>query len=238
MLVIGHRGAAGTHPENTLLSVAHALEVGADWVEIDVRMVDNTIIVLHDDTLDRTTNGSGSLYRHSLSELREFDAGGGEQIPLLSEVMDLIGARAVLNIEIKQVGIAAPLLDLIKSCIARQPNWQHRIMLSSFLPGVMREIAELAPAGCLLGVLSEGRAAESMALATDIDAYSINLSRDQLSAAAVRRAHERGLKALVYTVNATVEMARCLDCSVDGIFTDFPERAIAFLRKSPMIPKT
>ena len=74
MWIIGHRGAAGTTPENTLASIADALNCGVDWIEIDVRMIDDTIIVLHDETLDRTTDGSGSVYKHSLAELRSLDA--------------------------------------------------------------------------------------------------------------------------------------------------------------------
>jgi glycerophosphoryl diester phosphodiesterase len=84
MWVIGHRGAAGKWPENTLLSIQHAISYGVDWVEIDVRSIDGEIIVMHDDTLDRTTNGTGFIDAHSLASLRSFDAGRGERIPLLS----------------------------------------------------------------------------------------------------------------------------------------------------------
>ena len=84
MWIIGHRGSAGTSPENTLLSIKEALYERVDWIEIDIRMVDETIIVLHDETLDRTTDGYGSVYKYSLADLRKFDAGNGEKIPLLT----------------------------------------------------------------------------------------------------------------------------------------------------------
>ena len=79
MWIIGHRGSAGTSPENTLLSIKEALYERVDWIEIDIRMVDETIIVLHDETLDRTTDGYGSIYEYSLADLRKFDAGNGEK---------------------------------------------------------------------------------------------------------------------------------------------------------------
>ena len=101
MWIIGHRGAAGTAPENTLLSITRALNFSVDWIEIDIRMVDNTIILLHDENLDRTTNGSGSVYDYGLAALRTLDAGNGEKIPLLTEVLNLIDAKAGINIEIK-----------------------------------------------------------------------------------------------------------------------------------------
>jgi len=236
MWIIGHRGAAGTSPENTLLAITHALEARVDWVEIDIRMVENTIIVLHDDTLDRTTSGSGSAYECSLTDLRKLDAGDGEQIPLLSEVMDLIDTRAGLNIEIKQPGLNQALVALISDAIERQPNWRNRLMFSSFIPQVMLELRDLAPSGCLLGGLSERGAKDPLEFAVGIGAFSLNLSLAQLSRRLVQQAHARGLKVLVYTVNDIDDIVRCIDASVDGVFTDYPERAIAFLDNSPMIP--
>jgi glycerophosphoryl diester phosphodiesterase len=236
MWVIGHRGAAGTWPENTLLAISHALEYGVEWVEVDVRMIDDAILLLHDESLDRTTNGSGSAYRYSLARLRSLDAGDGERIPLLTEVMDLIDARAGLNIEIKQRGIAQTLVALTDTYMDRQPDWRGRLMLSSFFPEVMAELSTLAPPGCLLGALSEGGTEESLGYAARIGAYSLNLPLEQLSDSLVQQAHDRGLRMLVYTVNEDDDIRRCYRSSVDGIFTDFPQRAIAFLKKLPMIP--
>jgi glycerophosphoryl diester phosphodiesterase len=236
MWIIGHRGAAGTWPENTLLAITHALEAGVDWVEIDIRMVEDTIIVLHDDTLERTTNGSGSVYQFSLADLRGLDAGDGERIPLLSEVMDLIDTSAGLNIEIKQPGLNQALVALTSDYIERQPNWRNRLMFSSFIPQVMLDLCAAPPDGCLLGSLSKRGTEESLEFAAGISAFSLNVSLKRLSRRLVQQAHARGLKVLVYTVNDIDDIVRCIDASVDGIFTDYPERAIAFLDNSPMIP--
>lgn len=236
MWIIGHRGSAGTSPENTLLSIEQALDARVDWIEIDVRMVDDTIIVLHDETLDRTTNGSGSVYQYSLADLREFDAGAGENIPLLTDVMQTIDARAGLNIEIKQANIVTQLLELTDEFLRRQPDWRDRLMFSSFIPPVMRELRNAVPDSCLLGSLSESDVDDPIEVATNLNAYSANISLTQLSSPLVENAHLHGLKVLVYTVNEIADIRRCLEVSVDGIFTDFPQRAIAFIDNSPMIP--
>jgi glycerophosphoryl diester phosphodiesterase len=238
MWIIGHRGAAGTSPENTLLSIKEALNYGVDWVEIDVRIVDDTIIVLHDETLDRTTNGSGSIYQYSIADLRKVDAGCGEKIPLLVEVMQAIDARAGLNIEIKQQHIVQQLISLTNEYLALQPNWRNHLMLSSFIPEVMTELSLVAPDGCLLGALSDSNLVDPIQLAHRFNAYSTNISLGQLSRALVEQAHRHGLKVLVYTVNDAADIRRCFELSVDGIFTDFPERAIAFINNSPIIPGT
>jgi glycerophosphoryl diester phosphodiesterase len=191
--------------------------------------------LLHDETLDRTTNGSGSVYRHSLAALRELDAGDGEKIPLLTEVLDLIDARVGLNIEIKERGMTGPLLELTNAYLMRNPRWRKRLMFSSFLPGVTIELGRVAPADYLIGGLCDDHAEKSLALAVGIGAFSLNISLSQLSQSIVQNAHANGVKVLVYTVNACADINRCLDASVDGIFTDFPARAIAFISNSPMI---
>ena len=100
-LCIGHRGACGHEPENTLRSIRRALELGAHGVEIDVRLVHGELLVMHDAKLDRTTNGRGYLARKSLEVLRALDAGQGERIPTLREVFETVHRRAFINIELK-----------------------------------------------------------------------------------------------------------------------------------------
>ncbi|HCU88956.1 MAG TPA: glycerophosphoryl diester phosphodiesterase [Gammaproteobacteria bacterium] len=230
MWVIGHRGAAGTAPENTLLSITNALNCGVDWIEIDVRMIDNSIIVVHEESLDRTTNGSRSAYGYGLAKLRTLDSGNGEKIPLLTEVLSLIDAKAGINIEIKQHGFIQEILKLARVFTKHQPDWRNRIMFSSFIPEVMSDLKELDLSGCVVGSLSKDTAEDPIRLATDLGAYSVNISFEHLSESLVEGAHKNGLKVLVYTVNDPVAIERCIELSVDGIFTDFPERTIATYR--------
>ena len=114
MICIGHRGAMGYAPENTLKSFALALELGASWVEADVHYVDDHLIVMHDERLERTTNGKGLLSEKSFNYLRKLDAGDGEKIPTLEELLDLIVGKAGINIELKGPGTAGPVIELIR----------------------------------------------------------------------------------------------------------------------------
>jgi len=226
MWVIGHRGSAGNWPENTLAAIRHAIACGVDWVEIDIRSIDDEIIVLHDDTLDRTTNGTGSVYAHTLASLRSLDAGQGEKIPYLNEVMDTIDARVGLNIEIKQRGSNAELQDTLVRYLDKNSRWRDKIMLSSFMDDVMRELSDTAPGGCLLGALTDSDPIDTIETATRLGMYAANISLRQLSKSVVEHAHQNKLKLLVYTVNDRDDVARCKRMNVDGIFTDYPERAM------------
>jgi len=226
MWVIGHRGSAGNWPENTLAAIRHAIACGVDWVEIDIRSIDDEIIVLHDDTLDRTTNGTGSVYAHTLASLRSLDAGQGEKIPYLNEVMDTIDARVGLNIEIKQRGLNAELHDTLVRYLDKDSRWRDKIMLSSFMDDVMRELSDTAPGGCLLGALTDSDPIGTIETATRLGMYAANISLRQLSKSVVEHARQNKLKLLVYTVNDRDDVARCKRMNVDGIFTDYPERAM------------
>ncbi|MGR9089725.1 MAG: glycerophosphodiester phosphodiesterase [Gammaproteobacteria bacterium] len=235
MLIIGHRGAAGTHPENTLASIDAAIAARADWIEIDVRLVDGEIIVLHDERLERTTNGSGSVYDMTFEQLRRLDAGDGEHIPLLREVLERIDARCGLNIEIKQPDIARELATFLRQVLRARPAWHGKIMVSSFLREPMLEFAALKADGVELAALSDHTSVAALEFALAIGATALNVSLAELTGSIVAMAHERDLRLLVYTVNDAVDMARCRELDVDGIFTDYPLRAIAFLRDEPMI---
>ena len=232
MFIFGHRGAAGHYPENTLGGFARAIDYGVDGIELDIRLIDHELIVFHDDTLDRCTDGSGNIYTKRLDELRNLDAGNGERIPTLEEVMRLIDARCVLNIEIKQDGLIAELTALLARTMSMQSAWHNRLMLSSFLPGPLRELAALKMPGWRLAALSDQRFAQTLQFAQEIAAHSINVSRAELSREIVSSAHAAGLQVFVYTVNDTQEFRRCADCNADGLFTDFPDRAIAFFGES------
>src|SRR3989344_4626849 len=115
VLRIAHRGASGHKPENTLAAFAKALEIGVDIIELDVRVCKTgELVVFHDMALERTTNGNGLVADTSLEELKKLDAGGGEQVPTLKEVIDLVNKRVVLNIEMKGKGVVEQLATILK----------------------------------------------------------------------------------------------------------------------------
>ncbi len=229
MLVIGHRGAAGHRPENTLASLRLALTLGADAVEVDVQMLAGALIVLHDETLERTTNGHGHYKAMSLAALRALDAGEGERVPLLEEVIALTCGRIGLNIEVKEAGIAAQVVDFVLAATTALPAWRARILLSSFDIETSAVLARLR--GTMgFGLLYEEAFESALARALELGAKSLHMPLRALDAAAVSRAQAQGLAVYVYTVNANADIARCRAAGVDGVFSDYPDRVIAAQR--------
>lgn len=223
MLIIGHRGAMGHAPENTLQSVQIALDIGVDWIEIDVYAVENDIVVIHDDTLDRTTNGHGAVMDHSLASLRRLDAGKGQQIPLLNEVVDLIDAKAGLNIELKGPGTAAPVINYLNDLLP--PHWTpDQILLSSFDHTELQQAKRLNPVFNRAPLYWTGEIDYDFVMG-NLEAVCVNPSLQMVTQEMVDEAHSNGLAVLVYTVNEKADIERMRKMGVDGIFTNFPDRA-------------
>src|SRR5271154_2195490 len=131
-LCIGHRGAKGLEAENTLRSVRKALDLGVDGVEIDVYLAGGQLVVIHDDTLERTTNGRGRVEDQSFEYLRSLEAGLGEKIPTLREVFETVNRRAFINIELKGGGTAEPVLELIEEYVNKRGWVREDFLISSF----------------------------------------------------------------------------------------------------------
>src|SRR5260370_42354889 len=141
----GHRGASGHEPENTVRSVRRALELGADGIEVDVYFADGQLVGIHDDTLERTTNGHGRVMQKSFAYLRSLDAGLGEKIHTLPEIFDAVNRRAVINVELKGPHTAAPVVALITGYVNRH-GWRFDdFLVSSFDHAQLREAKQLCP---------------------------------------------------------------------------------------------
>jgi len=230
VLVIGHRGAAGLEPENTLRAVRRAIEVGVDGVEVDVRQVDGELVLFHDSTVERTTDGRGSLAVYDFPSLRGLDAGQGERVPTLRELLECVAARVCINIELKDTGIATEVKAALQAALARQPQWRGRLLLSAFDEAETSALGPAEPGLWKVGVLFRGGGDEAIERARAIGAWSIHPSCEQVNPAFVRRAREAGLEVLVYTVNDPGEVHRMLRLGVGGLFSDFPDRLLAALR--------
>ena len=218
---IGHRGAAGHEPENTLRSIRRALELGADGVEIDVRYVDGELIVFHDARLERTTNGRGFVARKSFAELRALDAGKGEQIPTLREVFETVDRRAVINIELKGRRTAGPVEALIGEFVSGR-GWEYGdFVVSSFHH---RELRAIRDRQIRIGLLLTRPSRLYSVSARRVRAWSVHPALRYVTARFVEDAHRRGWRVLVYTVNEPAALERMRALGVDGVFTDFPER--------------
>lgn len=224
LLCIGHRGAMGHEPENTLRSFRKALELGVLCIELDVYFVDGHLIVIHDDRLERTTSGTGFVMDQSFETLRSLDAGKGERIPTLEEVCVLIDGKAGLNIELKGPGTAGPVAQHIATLI--NAGWDRKtILVSSFNREELLQIRRLDPE-LQLGVLSKKALPTDLEFAASLGAVSINSPLRHIDRTFVNNAHAHNLKVFVYTVNEPDDIARMHELGVDGVFTNYPERVL------------
>ena len=223
--VIAHRGARSQAPENTLKAFEKAIAFGAAWIELDVQLHQDMLLVFHDDRLERVTNGRGRLADHDLDYLRGLDAGEGEKIPFLSEVLGRVRRRACINIELKTAdGTAAAVATLLREHLER--GWTPEdFMVSSFHLPELHEFKRRLPQ-VPLGVLLCGVPLDLAACATHLGAAALNISIDFADPALIQDARRRGLKVYVYTVNELDDVKRLKRLGVNGVFTDFPDRLL------------
>ena len=223
-LCIGHRGAMGHAPENTLASVRKALELGVHGVEVDVYHVDGRLVVFHDDRLERTTNGAGSIHGQTFEYLRSLDAGNGERIPTLAEVLDTIDRKVCVNVELKGPSTARPVVECIDAF--RDRGWRDDLFLVSSFDH--RELAEVRRVDPLIkiGVLLAGPPVDDTAIESAIGAYSVHPSAAFVDRRFVDDAHAHGLRVFVFTVDHPDEIVRVHRLGADGIFTNYPERVL------------
>jgi Glycerophosphoryl diester phosphodiesterase len=224
-ICFGHRGAKGYAPENTLAAFQKALELGVPWVELDVYLVEGQLVVIHDQRLERTTNGRGYVQEQSLSYLRSLDAGLGQPIPLLYEVLDLIDRRAGVNVELKGPGTAPAVVNLIEEYVLERGWEEEQFIVSSFDHQALSMAKRCRPS-LKIGALIAGIPLHLAAFATELNAYCVNASLDFINQAFVEDTHERGMRMFVYTVNLLEDIKRMKALGVDGVFTDFPDQVV------------
>lgn len=216
-LIIGHRGAAGLQPENTLPSFRAAVELGVDAVELDIHRCADRLCVIHDAKLERTTNGHGQVSETPLAELRTLDAGGGAPVPFLEEVLDALPDSVGVNIELKGSGTAEPLARLLVT--SAPPH----VLVSSFNHPRLREFRQHAPE-IPVAALFDRWQDRALDIAAELNSRFVNLSKRILTRQRCEQVLERGYLPLVYTVNSTADAAKFFDMGVTGVFTDYPDR--------------
>ncbi len=222
MLCIGHRGAMGYEPENTLLSIKKALSLGVDWIEVDVYNIENNLVVIHDRTLERTTNGTGYTYEKTFNYIRSLDAGKGQKIPILSEVFDTVNRQAGVNIELKGFNTANLVIDSIEKYIAKGWNYQD-FLVSSFNHYELERVKQNSPQ-IKLGLLIYGIPLNYLEIAKQLKVVAIIPALDFVTEELISQAHQAGFKVFVYTVNESRDINRMKALKVDGIFTNYPAR--------------
>lgn len=223
MQIIAHRGASGLAPENTLKAIRLALTLGAQAIEIDVQRADGELWVFHDRRLERCTDGSGVLTAQSRAYLAGLDAGEGEPIPTLWQVMEAIAGKAELHIELKGAQTADEVARLTLRAEAELGFTPAHWVVSSFHHPELARFAALRPE-IRLGALIATIPLTLAAFAAELGAWSLNCDLDFVDEALVMDAHRRGLKVLVYTVDHTADLTALAAMGVDGIFTNRPDR--------------
>ena len=238
-LFIAHRGFSTRYPENTLVAFTAAVDAGAQMIELDVCLTkDRQPVVIHDASVDRTTNGSGAVRSMTLDQLQRLDAGswfdprfGGERIPTLGQVLEAMRGRLLVNIEIKSEAFEA---DGPEDAVERQVvelvqarQMADDVVISSFEWQVLANIHAMAP-GIALGLLSETPADDRLRRwYTRIGAYSWNPDHRILTPPQVATLHAMGAKVFPYAVDGTIDTRRMLAMGVDGLIVDSPLQMVA-----------
>lgn len=228
MQIIAHRGASGEYPENTLLAFTQAIKQGADAIELDVFAVENTLIVIHDAKLERTTNGQGSIYQHSLAELARVDAGRGEHIPSLWQVLQLVQGKCWLNIELKGANTLQPLLKLLDRAQTELAFDLSTLLISSFNHQLLAALKTARPT-IRIGALTACIPLHYAAFASELAAEAVHCDAGFIDESMVKDAKARGLKVYVYTVDTAAELQQMQQLGVDGIFTNYPAKSRLYL---------
>ena len=225
-LCIGHRGAAGHAPENTLLSLERGMRLGAHAVEFDVQLhPSGELFLLHDLWLERTTNGRGLAADLGWEKLRALDAGGGQQVPTLDEALELIDQQVIVNLELKTWnGTAAAVARTLREYL--NAGWPaEKFLVSSFHLPELFEFRQALPE-IPVGVLTCGVPLDWAGVVNELDAQALNISTEFVDTQLVDDAHRRGLKVYAYTANRPEEITLLRRSGIDGVFTDYPERAL------------
>jgi glycerophosphoryl diester phosphodiesterase len=233
-LVMAHRGYRARYPENTIPAFKAAFDAGAHVIEVDTTLTkDRQVVVIHDDNLKRTTNGSGKVCRYTLQELRQLDAGSWfhprfahERLPVLEEVLDLADDRGLVNIELKPypfegrqgpTGIEQKVLDVL-----HRENALDRVLISSFDPDILSRIAAVPDYPPLALITKKSADSHTVDLCKQLKAFSFHPKYSKLNAGLVTSMHQAGIKVFPFTVNTNGSITKLLHMDVDGFITDDP----------------
>jgi len=229
-MIVAHRGDSGHAPENTLAAFRSAVECGADMVELNIqRTKDDRLVVFHDATLRRTTNGKGYIARKTYAQLAELDAGSwfdkrfaAEKIPLLDEVLELLRRKIYIDIEIKPTAVRGATVPLLLTAIHRHAVEPY-VLISSFHHGVLKKIKKMAPHLSTAIIQNPHASLRSpVPSARRAGADAIVCSIHQISRKRSEAARIHGMPICVYTVNTPRAVKKALRCHVSALVTNYP----------------
>ncbi len=224
MLKIGHRGAKGYVPENTIISFQKAIELGCDGIELDVHSsFDGEIMVIHDEKIDRTTNGRGFVNQMNLSELKTFKIDNKHEIPTLEEVFELINHNFFINIELKSYETVEKVIKIVEKYILEKRFSYSNFIISSFDWNALQQVRFLNNE-IQIGVLTATDLDLAFAFAKFIKAKTINPYFHLLNEENVAKIQEKGFEIHTWTVNEIQDIEKIKALKVDAIISDFPDR--------------
>jgi len=230
-LVIAHRGSSKEAPENTIAAFRLALEQGCDGIELDIHLsADRRVIVCHDATIDRTTNGTGAILDMTAAQLQQYDAGSwfgesfaGERLPLLDEVLDLVSASIGINIEIKcyqHPDVIGTVLELLQS-----RNRLDSVFFSSFSHDCMVNLKQAAPSARVGLLYDKDAAADCLSYFNrqQVDGYSLHPHQACVDGAYIEAAKRQGLQIYPWTVDDPERLQELIRSGASGIITNRPQ---------------
>ena len=224
-LIYGHRGSPFKAPENTIASIKKALEDGCEAVEIDVRKTkDNKIVVIHDIRVDRTANGKGFVSDFALNELKKLSF-NGEKIPTLNEVIDFVGKKASIIIELKEENLEK---DIIK--IIEKNGFLDKAIIISFYHKLIKNIKE-SNKKIKTGILLVGKPIDTVELAHEAEADYLFLNYAYVDKELVSKAHKNNLKVYVWNIDTIKDLGEMLKLNVDGIGSNKPDLIAGYFKK-------
>jgi glycerophosphoryl diester phosphodiesterase len=219
ILRIGHRGAAGHAPENTIAAIRAGISLGVDFVELDVqRTRDGRLVVMHDKLVDRTTDGTGLVSKMTWDELQLLDAGSGERVPCVEDALAAANGHAGAILEAKTPGIGPAIHRMV-----RASAFSGQVIYASFLHEEILEIARIDPLARTMALM-ECVPVSGAALARDANATLVGLSHDSATPELIAALHDASLEVLLYTVNGPRLIHRAIELGADGVISDYPER--------------
>jgi glycerophosphoryl diester phosphodiesterase len=218
MLKMGHRGAKGYEPENTLKSFQKAIDLGCDGIELDVHLSsDGELMVVHDATIDRTTNSKGKVNFMTSAALKQFN------IPTLNQVLEIVKPNFLVNIELKSFETVEKVIEIIEKN-STENNWNYSsFLVSSFDWKALEKVRFLSPK-IQIGVLTEDHLQTAFEFAKQINAYSIHPYFKLLNEENTAKLQNSGFKIYTWTVNNQDDIDKMKSLKVDGIISDFPDR--------------
>lgn len=230
MLIFAHRGASGYHPENTLVAMQAALDLDAQAIELDVHNVEGQLVVFHDRRLEGKSNGKGLIRQTTLDQLSKLHV-KHQPIPTLWQVLELIKGRCIVNIELKGDDTVSPLLALYPQAISTLNFKPDQLLISSFNHPYLAQIKQALPSAYVAPLLG-GIPLDLAKSVTDLQAYSAHIDLSFISQALIDDAHQRGAKVYVYTVDNADDIRALESIGVDGVFSNYPDKAEAALTEN------